>query len=396
MTIRTTTRTKDFAFHLPTEVIFGTGKLATVGTTVARFGNRCLLVTGPKTGSVKHFRIRLIAYLEDAGISVAHFDGVIPNPTTEVIEAGALMAVEHRADVVLGVGGGSSMDVAKAIAVEATHEGSCWDYLFYRDVQPSEKTLPIVAVSTTSGTGSQVTQVSVVTHTATRDKSALYHLLLFPRAAIVDPDLMLGIPPHITARTGFDAFTHAFESAIHIHTSPFVGLMAWEAISLVVAHLPVALTDGMNMEARAALAYADTLAGMCIANAGVTLPHGIGMAIGGMYPHIAHGEALALNYPAFMRFTYASAERQFARLGRLLNADLESADDETAAKRSCDELDIFLQNIGLWMGLEDRGVPEEELRALARQCRVLPDYMNNPRIASEEEMLELIQHCFRR
>ena len=388
--------TQDFGNHVPTEIVFGSGTLATVGKTVARFGSRCLLVTGPKMGSAKSYLPRLIAYLDDAGVTVAHFDGVIPNPTTDTMSAGAQMAIEHRADVILGVGGGSSMDVAKAIAVEATHDGSCWDYLFYRDVAPTEKTLPVVAVSTTSGTGSQVTQVSVVTHTETRDKSALYNSLLFPRVAIVDPELMLSVPRHVTACTGFDAFTHAFESAIHINTSADIVSMAWEAISLVVTHLPTALNDGTNIEARTALAHADTLAGICIATVGVTLPHGIGMAIGGMYPHIAHGEALALNYPAFTRFTYASAVAPFARLGRLFNSELKSVDDETAAQRSCDELDEFLRDIGLWMGLEEKRVPEQELRALAQQCRVLPDYLNNPRVASEEEMLQLIQDCFRR
>ncbi len=388
--------TQDFGNHVPTEIVFGSGTLATVGNTVARFGSRCLLVTGPKTGSVNSYLPRLIAYLEDAGVTVAHFDGVIPNPTTDTMSVGAQMAVEHRADVVLGVGGGSSMDAAKAIAVEATHDGGCWDYLFYRDVAPTEKTLPVIAVSTTSGTGSQVTQVSVVTHTETRDKSALYNSLLFPRVAIVDPELMLSVPRHVTACTGFDTFTHAFESAIHVNTSEEIVSMAWEAISLVVTHLPAALKDGANIEARSALAHADTLAGICIATVGVTLPHGIGMAIGGMYPHIAHGEALALNYPAFTRFTYASAVGSFARLGRLFNPELESVNDVTAAQRSCEELDEFLREIGLWMSLEEKRVPQEELRALAQQCRVLPDYLNNPRIASEEEMLQLIQDCFRR
>ena len=386
----------NFGFHLPTEVQFGPGKFATVGEVVAQFGKRCLLVTGPKTGSVRHFLPRLTLYLEEAGIEVAHFDGVIPNPTTDTITAGAKLASGHRADVVLGVGGGSAMDAAKAIAVEATHEGGCWDYLFYRDSKPTEKTLPIVAVSTTSGTGSQVTQVAVVTHTATRDKSALYNSIIFPRVAIVDPELMLSVPAHVTACTGFDAFTHAFESAIHVNTSPYVELMAWEAISLVIKHLPEAIKNGANIEARSALAYADTLAGMCIAIAGVTLPHGMGMAIGGMYPQIAHGEALALTYPAFTRFTYASAIKPFAKLGRLLNAELEKEEDLKAAELACDELDMFLQQIGMWMSLENKHVPERELQALALQSRVLPDYMNNPRIASESDMLEIIQHSFRR
>lgn len=385
-----------FDHHLPTEILFGPGRLEEVGEMVARFGKRCLLVTGPQTGSVNRFLGAILHHLENAGVSVAHFDGITPNPTTQTIATGSDLAVKHRADVVLGVGGGSSMDAAKAIAVEATHEGGCWEYLFYRDAKPTEKTLPIVAVSTTSGTGSQVTQVSVVTHSATRDKSALYNSVLFPRVAIVDPEMMLSVPPAVTAATGFDSFTHAFESIIHINTSPLVQSMAWEAIRLVIKRLPEAYANGTSMQARTALAYADTLAGICIANAGVTLPHGIGMAIGGMYPQIAHGEALALNYPAFMRFTYSSALEPFARLGRLLSGDLSETNDEEAAVRSCDELDSFLKRIGLWMGLEEKGVAEEELEALARQSMVLPDYKNNPRLATETQMLELIRACYRR
>jgi len=388
--------TEAFDHHVPTEIRFGPGRLEEVGKTVVRFGKRCLLVTGPKTGSVNHFLDHILGHLEDAGVSVAHFDGVIPNPTTQTIAVGSDLAVKHRADVVLGIGGGSSMDAAKAIAVEATHEGGCWEYLFYRDAKPTEKTLPIVAVSTTSGTGSQVTQVSVVTHSATRDKSALYNSVLFPRVAIVDPEMMLSVPPAVTAATGFDTFTHAFESIIHINTSPPVELMAWDAIRLVITHLPEAIANGTNLQARTALAYADTLAGICIANAGVTLPHGIGMAIGGMYPQIAHGEALALIYPAFMRFTYSSAVEPFARLGKLFGGDLSETQDAEAAERSCDELDAFLKRIGLWMGLEEKGVAEEELKALAKQSMVLPDYKNNPRIVTEAEMLELLQTCYRR
>ncbi len=159
------------------------------------------------------------ASLAEAGVEVAHFQGAIPNPTTDSITEGARMAEEFRADVVsLGLGGGSSMDSAKAIAVEATHEGSTWDYLFYKKPR-TEKTLPIIAVSTTSGTGSQVTQVSVITNPGTRDKSAIYNPIVYPKVAIVDPELMLTVPTKVTASTGFDVFCHSFESALHVNTS---------------------------------------------------------------------------------------------------------------------------------------------------------------------------------
>jgi alcohol dehydrogenase class IV len=387
---------KSFDYFQPTEIRFGPGRVREVGEVVCRFGRRCLLVTRPETEASGSVLSLAKKGLEDAGVSVKHFDGVIPNPTTDCITAGADAAVAHGADVVLGLGGGSSMDSAKAIAVEATHEGTSWDYLFYRETPPTEKTLPVVAVTTTSGTGSHVTQVAVVTHTATRDKSAIYHSNVYPKVAVVDPELMVSVPGHITASTGFDAFCHAFEATLHPNASAYIELIAWEAIRLVLNHLPRALGDGSDLEARSALAWADTLAGLAIANAGVTLPHGIGMAIGGMYPHVMHGETLAINYPAFTRFTYSSAVSQFSRLGRLLDRTLDNVSHVEAAEASCDRLDAFLKKIGMWMSLEDKGVPEEELPALAKQSMVLPDYQGNPRVPTKDEMLEIIRKCYRR
>jgi alcohol dehydrogenase class IV len=139
------------------------------------------------------------------------------------------------------------------------------------------------------------------------------------------------------------------------------------------------------------MAWADTLAGLCIANAGVTLPHGMGMAIGGMYPNVAHGEALAIVYPAFTRFTWESAVPQFAKLARTLNHGLKDLSDGQAAGKSVEEVDKFLKNIGLWVSLKDKGMPENEINLLAKQCMVLPDYKGNPRVASEEEMIELVR-----
>jgi alcohol dehydrogenase class IV len=387
---------KPFDYLQPTEIRFGRGRVAEVGTAVARFGKRCLVVTEANVEALEPVIAKVQTSLEEAGVAVARFDGVIPNPTTDTITAGAEAANAHRADVVLGLGGGSSMDSAKAIAVEATHEGTSWDYLFYKK-PPTDKTLPVIAVTTTSGTGSQVTQVAVVTHTETRDKSAIFDPIVYPKVAIVDPELMVTLPMHVTAATGFDVFCHSFESTVSVNTTPYAQVLAWEAIRRVLVDLPAALEDGSHIEARSSLAWADTLAGLCIANAGVTLPHGIGMAIGGMYPHVAHGEALALTYPAFTRFTWEAAVPQFATLGRLLIRDADGAPDEDVARNSCEELDGFLKKIGLWIGLEDKGVPEEELPALAKQSMVLHDYENNPRVVeSEAEMLELLRQCYRR
>jgi alcohol dehydrogenase class IV len=386
---------KSFAYCQPTQIHFGCGLAGQAGEVTARYGRRCLIVSEAARGHLLPLLERLQAALEAAGVESVHYGGVVPNPTTGSVTAGAELARAFQADVVLGVGGGSSMDTAKAIAVEATHPGTCWDYLFFKD-QPTERTLPVVAISTTSGTGSQVTQVAVVTQPETRTKSALYNARLYPRAVIVDPELMLTVPPHVTASTGFDVFCHAFESTLHPASSAYTDLLAWEAIRLVAENLPCVVDDGTNLEGREAMAWADTLAGLCIAQAGVTLPHGIGMTIGGQCPQVMHGEALAVVYPAFTRFTAPYAARSFAVVGRILNPELSGAPDDVAADCACEEIDRFLLRIGMWLSLEGLGASPQDVVAIADNSRVLPDYKNNPRIASRDEIYELLTQSYRR
>jgi alcohol dehydrogenase class IV len=387
---------KNFNYFQPTETIFGSGRVKELGEISKRFGTKCLLVTTPAIPALESQYEMVKKLLIDAGMDVAHFDQVQPNPTTENITAGAQMAEKHGAEVVVGLGGGSSMDSAKAIAVEATHEGTSWDYLFYRDTQPTEKTLPIISISTTSGTGSQVTQVAVITNTEKRDKSAIYNPIVYPKVCIVDPELMLTVPEHITASTGFDAFCHSFESMLHPNASVYIDVLAVKAISLIAETLPGLLKNLDDLAAREKMAVADTFAGLCIANAGVTLPHGVGMAISGMYPHVMHGESLSIIYPAFSKFTYADAISQFATIGRIFNPDLKDVSDDVAAERSCEEIDNFIKSVGMWMSLKDANMPEDEIPTLAEQSMVLPDYEGNPRVATSDEMLELIKESYYR
>lgn len=393
--IKTTTM-KHFNYHQSTQILFGKGRVEELGEISKKYGNKVLLVTtAANIPALEEQYVRVIKILETAGLKVAHYDGVIPNPTIESITAGAEMAKRFKADVIVGLGGGSSMDSAKAISVEATHAGTSWDYLFYKSPQPDpKKLLPVIAVSTTSGTGSQVTQVAVITNTQLRDKSALYNNILYPQVCIIDPGLMVSVPEFVTATTGFDVFCHAFESTINPGTGAYVDLLAWEAISIVVEYLPKVLSNLQDIDAREKMAWADTLAGLCIANAGVTLPHGMGMAIGGMYPQVAHGEALAIVYPAFAEFTWESAIPQFSKLARILNPDLKTLSDREAASQSPAEITGFLKLIKLNKSLSDVGMPEDEILQLATQCMVLPDYKGNPRVADENEMIGLVKSCF--
>ena len=386
---------RNFNYFQPTKLWFGSGRINDIGKAVSIYGKRCLLVTVPEFEEFRNIYKKVKMSLAERNIEVAHFDRVLPNPTTDCIREGTIVAKKFKADVILGLGGGSSIDTAKAIAVEVTHDGSCWDYLGHCDKQPTKNTLPIIAVSTTSGTGSQVSQVSVITNAAQRDKSAIFNENIFPKIAIVDPQLMISLPPEITAQTGFDAFCHSFESYIHPAASPYTDLLAIESISLVKEWLPIAFKDGNNLKAREAMAWADTLGGLCLANAGVTLPHGVGMAISGMYPSVAHGKALASVYPNFMRYTWKSAERQFATLARIFNKNLNETPDAKAAEKSCEIITDFIIKLGLDTNIKDVGVLEEEIYALAKQSMVLPDYRNNPRLIKDlDEMKDFIAGCY--
>lgn len=383
---------KPFSVFQPTEIRFGRGRFRQLGKVAATYGRRALLVTVPPTDLLAPMIAKAKSLLESAGLAVAHFDAVVPNPTTDSITAATALAREHQAEVIVGLGGGSSLDTAKAVAVEATQQQTCWEYRLFK-ASPSPQTLPMIAVTTTSGTGSHVTQVAVVTNPQQRDKSYLCHHQLFPKVSIVDPELMLTAPRELTALTGWDALTHAFEASLHKNASPYVSLLAGEAMRLVAINLPPLLEDLGNLERRSAMAWADTLAGLCLANSGVTLPHSLGMAISGRCPHVAHGESLALVYPAFTRFTWAAAIPQFAAAARVLNPELTGVADDEAAAQSCEEFDVFLQRIGLWYGLEARGVPAAELDALAAQSLTLPDYRNNPRVASPDEIRAMLADC---
>jgi alcohol dehydrogenase class IV len=383
---------KNFNYFAPTEIVFGQGRADEIGEYARRYGKRALLVTGSASKSVGSLAERVLSRLAESGVGGERYSGVIPNPTTEVITEGAAMAKEIVADVVIGVGGGSSMDAAKAIAVEATHPGTAWDYLHYKTA-PTERTLPIITIGTTAGTGSQTTPCSVITKTEDSDKSAIWHKNIFPRVAIVDPETTATMPPSVTAETGFDAFCHNFEALISAGSTPMAEATALEGLRIIAEYLPRAVADGSDMEARAQMAWADTLGGMSIASGGVTLPHGLGMQIGGICPGVSHGLALAVTYPEFTRYTYRSSVEKFAAVGRIFNPSLAGTDEATAAERCCEEIDAFLKRVGLWIGLKDLGVTDADIREIADRGQVLGDYKNNPRVASIDEMYDMLLRC---
>ncbi|MFW9993255.1 MAG: iron-containing alcohol dehydrogenase [Candidatus Odinarchaeota archaeon] len=387
---------RKFNFYQPTRILFGWQRVNEVGKVIAFAGKRCLLVTVKAFPAMQPLFEKVIASCSEAGVGVFHFDGVIPNPTTSCVNSGSEMAVTNDIDVVLGVGGGSSIDTAKAIAVGATHGGEVWDYRLGQKRIDKDKVLPIIAVPTTAGTGSEVTPMAVIKNTGEKFKSALADWSLCPRTSIVDPELTLSLPPRVTAATGFDVFCHAFESYLHVNASEFSDLLALETIKKVVRHLPVVLKDGSNRESREALSWASTMGGLCITNTGTTLAHGIGMAIGGHAPDIMHGESLAIMYPEVNRWTWKRAVAKYAAVGRIFNASLENKPDEVAAEEACNEMDTFLKTIGLWMGLSDKNIPESELDAIGNDTVKLKNYTVHPEVPTLEIINNLIKGSYKR
>ena len=314
-----------FNFFTPTQLIFGSGRLEELKEVAPKYGSKCLLVCRPLEGSLKLTYQRVENLLNSVNVEVIFFDEIIPNPTIEGIEKGVITAVKNQVDFVLGVGGGSVMDSAKLIALLHNPEGVInwgkalisYDHPF-NYVASKQHTLPFIAVSTTSGTGSQCTQAAVISDNQKKEKITLFHLDLFPKVAIIDPELMTSVPAGVTAATGFDAFTHAFESYLGGRTSPLTKQMSFQAIELVIENLPKAIKEPNNIEYRTKLAWADTLAGMCLSNGGADLPHPLGEIIGGICPRIAHGETLAMVYPSFLEYKKNIAPDKFKEIAVFL------------------------------------------------------------------------------
>jgi len=385
-----------FNFNLPTSITYGWGRVDEIGKATSRIGKKGLLVTVKSFPAMKPLFEKVKELCNEAGVEVIHFDGVIPNPTIDSINQASEIAIKNKIDVILGVGGGSSIDTAKGVAVGASHEGDIWDYRFGQKRIQANKVLPIIAVPTTAGTGAEVTSVAVIKNANTKEKNAIAAWSLAPKVAIIDPELTVTVPPNITATTGFDTFSHLFESHLNKYGSYLTNLLALDSLKLVIKYLPIAIEDPSNKEARDALSLASTAGGICINNIGTTLPHSIDMSIGGHHPKISHGEALAIIYPEINRWTWKSAISKYATVGRLFNTELKNQSDEVAAERACDEMDDFIKKIGLWISLEDKDISESDLKAIVDDSMNIPNYTFHPKLADLKDIDELVKKSYRK
>lgn len=361
---------EQFRFYQPTRIHFGAGCLNQVGSIVGKYGKKCMLVTTTNTEDVlRPLYDRVKTLLSEAGIQVVHFDKVVPNPTISGIEEAIALVHQEKVEVVLAVGGGSSIDTAKSITLFNGAGKVDWPKVFstYTDPfaeyeSPSPEVLPLVAVPTTAGTGSELTQAMVISDPEHNDKECIFHDKAFAKEAIIDPELMRTLPPRMTAITGFDAFTHSFESYLRDCASPYTRTIGMKAMSLIVETLPKLVKDTGNMELREKMAQAAMFSGISLGNAAATLPHPISEIVGGVAPRLAHGQCLATLYPQYLRWQCTQTVEKCAAVARLFDPALSDKSDKEAADKLPLLMKEFLQSVGLYYSFSQLGLTEEELK----------------------------------
>ena len=387
----------EFICFLPVRVIFGYGELNLLGKYVRNLGNKAFLVMDPYLEEAKAGKM-VITLLEKSSIDVVTFTDIRPNPTYTLVDEAAQIAKEKCCDVVIGIGGGSTLDTAKGVAVVAANPGQCREYIKKEDQprsQLSTAPFPIIAVPTTAGTGSEATPYAVLTDPETRGKRAIVNQLIFPQVAIVDPELMISMPPDLTAFTGIDTLAHALESYINANSHPYSELLALEAIRLVAASLPAAVANGTNREARSAIAWANTLAGMAIAHVGPTLPHALAQAVGG-FCNAPHGQTLAACLPKIMRFMLTSNFDKFARIAETMDVSCAMLPLRERAEKSIDLVQRLLQDCSAETSFSACDLKEKDIDKVTDMAiRFYPADVNNPRQATREDVRKLCQECMK-
>jgi len=354
----------EFEYYVPVRLVFGRGKINEIGTYAGQYGKKAMIVTtGPlfiENGLIK----KIQGFLKESGIESLAYTDVSPNPLNTEIDRGAALAKKEGCDLMIGLGGGSSIDAAKGMAVAIGHDRQIWDFCMGDNTpEITNKTLPIIAVTTTSGTGSEGTQWSVITNKETLEKPGIGSDNTFARVAIVDPELMVSMPQRVTASTGFDALAHSIEAYTSTLSTPITDKYCEEAIRIVGKYLRRVVKDGNDIEARTAMAYANTLAGFSIAVGIVTVCHGLAHTVGGV-SGTTHGETLACMTPQTMRFSMRGNAGKFKNIGMFLRNE-NTNEGQNRLEDSVQEVEKLISDIGLGEGLAKLGVQEKDIDLIA-------------------------------
>ena len=377
---------------MPSEIRFAMGASREVADHAKHLGaTRVLLITDEtlvKTGIVDELRISL----ETGGLSVGVYDSVLPEPPARNVDECGELVAEGRFDCVVGLGGGSVLDVTKATALVATNGGSVLDYV-WEEKTPTTATLPKILLPTTAGTGSEVSRGAVFTDTRRNVKRGMVNTLLRADVAIIDPGLTLTMPPGLTATTGMDAFIHSIESYIGKAASPMTELFALESIRLIGRYLRAAVLNGSDVEARANMALASLYGGLSCGNAFCGVAHAFSNPIGNKY-HLPHGTACYLTLGATLRRNSLSDLEKFRQIGTALDLPLDGLSSYDAADKIIGGIVQIGKDIGLPQNLREIGAKEEELEELADGATQPHLLANNPCTVNKNLLLEIVHASY--
>jgi alcohol dehydrogenase class IV len=397
-----------WTFHTAGQLIFGRGASARLGEEARRLRLGRVLVVTDRGLAAAGLTAAVGKPLEAAGVLVEVFDGGEPEPSLDLADAVFAAAEKFRPDGILGLGGGSNLDLAKIAAALATHGGTVRDYVG-EDKIPGP-VLPLICVPTTAGTGSEVSAAAVLTDKAHHVKVGVLSNFLRPRLAVVDPELTVSCPKKVTADSGIDALTHAIEAYTAVDNEvfplpdgerstyqgrhPMGDMLAERAISLIGRHLVRAVEQPTDMQAREGMALAATLAGMAFSNVGVAIVHALEYPVGGAV-HCSHGAGNGLLLPYCMRFNLPHRKSEFAVIAALLGENIAGLDANAAAERAVAAVERLRTRIGIPARLRDIGCKPEQLRTFAEKAFAIKRVLRvNPKFPTVDELEGVLQAAY--
>jgi len=370
-------------FRTTRRILFGAGSAEKTGTEAQLLkAKKALIITDP--GVIQAGLLEGIEKsLQSVGIPFAIFDGVEPDPRIEVVEKSAEKAKKEGMDLIIGFGGGSSLDIAKVTSVMVANPGKI-DSFFGIDLVPNPG-VPVILIPTTAGTGSEVTPIAILSDTKEKLKKGIVSPTLFPEVALVDPKLTVGLPPSVTAFTGMDALTHAIEACYSVNATGLSDLLAIRAMELISKNLRMAYAYGENLSARSNMMEGSLLAGIAFANAGVGAVHAFAYPLGGEF-HLAHGLTNTLMLPYVMRYNILGCPYKFAQMAKAFGEKVEGLSELDAAETAVKFVERLSDDLRVPRRLRDVGIPEKAIPGLAEAAmKVTRLLANNPRKISLED-----------
>lgn len=384
-----------FDFYMPAKVLFGEGRLQSLHEEKLPRKKALIATTNGKSVKKYGYLAALEKELDTAGVAYELFDQIRPNPTSDNVMDGAALAKKTGCDFAIALGGGSVMDCYKCIALMMTNDGDIWDYSLSVNggkKQPAHNAAPIVAITTSAGTGSEVDMASVITNEKPQEKTGIFFTSMFPTLSIVDSNLMMSVPPKFTAYQGMDAFYHASESVINKNEHPMGEMFALKAIELIARYLPAAYRDGSNKEARAYVALANTLAGYYML---CTSQHTMEHVMGGYRDDLVHGAGLIMISHAYFDFF---AERKAAEEPMIKMAKAMGVENPTSGKDFIRALDNLIAAVGCDnLRMSDAGITKEELKKYPKRVHEVlgGDITADPLPLSDADYLAIYEKSYR-